>query len=75
MNIDDGRIRELAEDQITSEREVMIHTKDLTEKQKKNKQVSLKDHRSKAGKILTEARWNDMNKNQQRNLRKKLKKK
>lgn len=50
---------------------------DMTEKQKREKRVSLKDHKSKLGKKLTEERkklgYTQMTRNQRRNIKRKLK--
>ena len=58
---------------------IEVNLMDMTEKQKKEKQVSLKDHKSTLGKLLTEERkqrgYSQMTKNQKRNLRKKLNRK
>jgi hypothetical protein len=76
MNIDTGKIidndkyKSLFEDQKQKYEEVYIS--DMTDKQKKNKQVSLNDHTSELGKRLTHIRsMNGLTKNQKRNLRKK----
>ncbi len=55
----------------------VVRTPEMTKKQMEEKQVSLKDHRSKLGKKLTKKRkelsYSQMTKNQKRNMRKKLK--
>ena len=57
----------------------VVTTPEMTKKQMEERQVSLKDHRSKLGKKLTNKRkelgYSQMSKNQKRNLRKRLKKK
>ncbi|MDA3809630.1 MAG: hypothetical protein PF518_04790 [Spirochaetaceae bacterium] len=75
MNCDDGNLRYLGENEKPTEREIPVESIILTKKQIQNKKVSLKDHRSKAGKILTKIRHDELTKNQKRNMRKKLKKK
>ena len=56
----------------------VVTTPEMTKKQKEEKQVSLKDHKSKLGKVLTKKRkelgYSQMSKNQKRNLRKRLEK-
>lgn len=55
---------------------IEIETDALNKRQKKTGKVSLKDHKSKLGKILTKERkekgYSQMSRNQRRNLRKKL---
>jgi hypothetical protein len=58
---------------------VSIAESDMTKKQKINKKVSLKDHKSKLGKKLTEKRkekrlTKKQKKNKRRNVRNKIKK-
>lgn len=57
---------------------VQIDPKEATRKQLEEMKVSLMDHKSNLGKILTEERkkkdYSKLNKNQKRNLRKKLNK-
>ena len=58
MNTETGNLRELNSQDIGTllDSEVKVNSKDLTKKQKKERKVSLKDHRSKVGKQLTQAR-------------------
>jgi len=77
MNVDTGYLRRLLEEEKPSDREILIEESELTEKQKKTNKVSLKDNRSKAGKKLQSARknirFNDLTRNQKRNIKKKIK--
>lgn len=56
MNIDTGKIRELTEDEKAIIREVLVEPVQMTEKQKREKRVSLHDHRSPLGRRLTAER-------------------
>lgn len=56
MNIDDGRIKESDDVSLDEIKDFVGIHGELTEKQKKEKKVSLHDHRSEAGKQLTEER-------------------
>ena len=62
MNVNNGQIIELPKeffkDIPTFHEQVLINKNDITEKQKETKRVSLKDHKSKLGKKLTEERAN-----------------
>jgi len=82
MNLETGKIKKYSKDELNQleqlkQKLIEIEEKDMTEKQKKNMQVSLKDHRSKLGKKLTEERkkrgYSQMTRNQRRNLRHRLK--
>ena len=53
MNSDTGEIKEFQKDEVIPPNWVPIERKDMTEKQEKNKAVSLLDHASKLGIILT----------------------
>ena len=77
MNCDTGHLRELAEDLSMEEslkaREIPIPIEDLTNKQKRDMKVSLKDNKSKAGeKRVAYVKTNPLSKNQKRNMRNKL---
>ncbi len=56
---------------------IEIEEKIMTESQKEKRHVSLKDHKSKLGKLLTkkrkDLRYSQMSKNKKRNLRRQLK--
>lgn len=56
MNLDSGRIRELAENEEAQGNEVAIDPEKLTRRQRRERHVSLADHRSQLGKQLTEER-------------------
>lgn len=63
MNIDTGEIRHFSESEgielaklLKRENWVPIEEKDMTEKERKEKRVSLHDYRSKLGKELTKNR-------------------
>lgn len=78
MDVRTGEITEDAKKILKNFQHMLeINSMDMTKKQKKNKQVSLKDHKSKLGKKLTEERkkrgYSEMTRNQKRNLRNKLK--
>lgn len=83
MNIDNGNIRTLRPDEDPSEMEVLLDARVLNEKQKMTKHVDTNDTFTPAGKQLQKARrargmpstvrWNDLTKNQQRRMRKKIK--
>jgi hypothetical protein len=80
MDLRTGEIRE--EEKMTLEQlkhSLEILQADMTEKQKREKKVSLKDHKSKLGKLLTKQRklkgYSQMSINQKRNIRNKLRKK
>lgn len=73
MNIETGEITtDMNVIKKEIEKYIPINTEDMNRKQKREMKVSLHDHKSKLGKILTEHR--KLTKNQRRNLRKKLKK-
>ena len=83
MDLRTGEIKEFSEEEFEKAKEdfkhmIEITEKEMTEKQKLEKQVSLKDHKSNLGKLLTKKRkelgYSKMSKNQKRNIRKKLKK-
>lgn len=78
MDLRTGEIKdenEMTIDQLVHS--IKVFEKDMTSKQKTKKQVSLKDHKSKLGKLLTRQRkqkgYSQMTRNQQRNLRHRLK--
>ena len=56
MNVNDGSIRMLGEDEAPTAEEIRLEMAELTEKQRAEMSVSLHDHRSSAGKKLTEER-------------------
>jgi hypothetical protein len=56
VNKDTGVIRSLENDEKPTLEEVLIYETNLTRKQKELRQVSLHDHRSVAGKLLTQYR-------------------
>ena len=79
MDLRTGRITENPKKIIKNLQDLIeINLTDMTKKQQKEKKVSLKDHKSKLGQILTKERkkrgYSKMTKNQKRNLRKKLRK-
>ena len=84
MNIDNGKIfnvDKIEKSELEKMKELLtpINEGDMTKKQKEKMEVSLKDHKSKLGKQLTEARKKaglskGSNRNRKRNLRKKLRK-
>jgi len=56
MNMDNGYLRMLGENEKPSENEIMVALSELTMKQKDEMKVSLHDNRSVAGKKLQKAR-------------------
>lgn len=56
MNTENGNLRQFGEKEFIPDNFVEVSENDMTKKQKKNKKVSLKDHKSKLGKKLTEER-------------------
>lgn len=61
MDIRTGEIKEFNEekslrDALEDERMIRVNRDDMTEKQQREMKVSLKDHRSKLGKVLTKNR-------------------
>ncbi len=58
MNVNTGEIKEFRPEEFKNllDEWIEINKDDITENQKKNKKVSLKDHSSKLGKILTKER-------------------
>lgn len=74
MNCDTGDLRILEEGEKLTAREILVEMEELTKKQKKEMKVSLHDTKSVAGKKRIQfIRYNDLTKNQRRNLRRKLK--
>lgn len=72
MNVNTGELRFLKENEEPNSEEVLIEERFLTDKQKEEKRVSIKDHTSKAGKILTNERSNrGITKNKYKKLKRK----
>ena len=62
MNIDTGKLKMLPPDSDLSDRMKIMELSDLTSKQIEKMQVSLHDHKSVAGQILTAIRRAERNK-------------
>jgi hypothetical protein len=56
MNVNDGSIREVAEGSFNHDDLIPVEKKEMTQKQKRTKKVSLHDHSSVLGKRLTNER-------------------
>lgn len=77
MDLRTGEINRLNNDNLENFKHLVeINEEDMTKKQKEDMKVSLKDNKSKLGKLLKSKRkelgYSQMSRNQRRNLRKKL---